>query len=78
MQLVIETHSDHLLNGVRLAVKEGELGAAALQIHFFSGATETGHGVITPAVDEMGHVRDWPSGFFDQSERDLAELSGWS
>ncbi|CAM3393426.1 MULTISPECIES: AAA family ATPase [Cupriavidus] len=77
LQVVVETHSDHLLNGVRLAVKEGLLPPDELCVHFFSGTTETGHGVLTLAVDNEGRIASWPEGFFDQSEKDLARLSGW-
>jgi predicted ATPase len=78
VQVVVETHSDHLLNGVRLAVKDGVLAPRSLATHFFTGATLAGHGVISPAIDGEGRMSDWPAGFFDQSERDLAQLSGWN
>ena len=29
------------------------------------------------AVDKNGAISDWPEGFYDQTERDLATLSGW-
>src|SRR5947209_10087418 len=77
VQIVVETHSDHLLNGARLAVKEGRLPHSSLQIHFFSGATSEGHGVVSPTVDSEGRVYEWPTGFFDQSEKDFSLLAGW-
>ena len=77
VQLIIETHSDHLLNGIRLAVKEGLIDHTRVAIHFFSGATPEGHGVTSPRIDAQGNIRNWPAGFFDQTERDLARLSGW-
>jgi predicted ATPase len=78
VQVIVESHSDHLLNGVRLAVKEGLLNPQDLAIHFFAGATPGGHGVVSPVIDREGRLSDWPEGFFDQSERDLAHLSGWN
>ncbi len=77
VQIVAETHSDHLLNGARLAVKNGQLPHQSLQIHFFTGVTEDGHGVISPRVDSKGGIYEWPLGFFDQSEKDLSLLTGW-
>jgi len=77
VQIIVETHSDHLLNGLRLAVKENVLQSDDLQLNFFSGANESGHGVLSLSVDREGHITNWPEGFFDQSERDLARLSGW-
>jgi predicted ATPase len=77
VQILVETHSDHLLNGARLAVKERTLSHDALQIHFFTGAKPDGHGVISPLIDPDGRINEWPDGFFDQSERDLSRLAGW-
>jgi predicted ATPase len=77
VQIVVETHSDHLLNGARLAVKEKAISADAVHVHFFTGASRTAHGVISPAMDDDGRIEEWPPGFFDQAERDLARLSGW-
>ncbi|WP_319240193.1 DUF3696 domain-containing protein [uncultured Propionivibrio sp.] len=77
VQIIVETHSDHLLNGARLAVKERALKANKLQIHFFTGADNTSHGVVSPAVNSEGQLSNWPDGFFDQSEKDLIQLSGW-
>jgi predicted ATPase len=78
VQIIVETHSDHLLNGARLAVMEEAMRAEDLQIHFFTGASDEGHGVISPLVDAKGRLSTWPEGFFDQGEKDLAQLSGWA
>jgi predicted ATPase len=78
VQIIVESHSDHLLNGIRLAVKEGIVRYDQVAIHFFSGPKVEAHGVISPGIDPAGTISDWPSGFFDQTERDLAQLSGWA
>jgi CRISPR-associated Cas5-like protein len=75
IQIIVESHSDHLLNGVRLAVKEKTLSAGSLAIHFFTGVSKEGHGVVTPVIDIGGRINEWPVGFFDQSEIDLSRLS---
>jgi predicted ATPase len=79
VQLLIETHSDHLLNGVRLAVKDPGVGIKAndVALHFFSGVKPEGHGVKSLRIDSDGNISDWPAGFFDQNEVDLARLAGW-
>lgn len=78
VQVIAESHSDHLLNGIRLAVKERLIRHDEVAIHFFGGPKPDAHGVISPAIDPAGSISDWPSGFFDQTERDLAHLSGWT
>lgn len=77
VQVIVETHSDHLLNGLRLAVKDSVLSPNDLHVHFFTGTSDSGHGVLSLNVDREGRIANWPEGFFDQSERDLARLSGW-
>jgi len=77
VQIVVETHSDHLLNGVRLAIKEQTLPSKSLQLHFFGGPSSKGHGVVSPSIDDKGSIYEWPDGFFDQSERDLSLLADW-
>jgi len=76
VQLLVETHSDHVLSGARLAVRNGDLLSSRLAIHFFSGAREDGsNGIISPAVLRDGGLSDWPEGFFDQGEIDLTTLA---
>ncbi|NCC31072.1 MAG: DUF3696 domain-containing protein [Chloroflexia bacterium] len=73
VQVLIETHSDHVLNGMRLAVRRGVLQTDQVSINFFrsaDGATEVTH----PQIYPDGGIDPWPSGFFDQLEQDLLEL----
>jgi CRISPR-associated Cas5-like protein len=78
IQIIIETHSDHLLNGVRLAVRDEKLRPQELRIHFFKGPNGRDHGVTMPAIGAGGEIYEWPAGFFDQGEKDLSRLAGWS
>lgn len=76
VQLLVETHSDHVLSGARLAVRHKALIADDLAIHFFSGAQEdSGNGIVSPTVHSDGRLSDWPEGFFDQAEIDLMALA---
>ena len=70
VQVVVETHSDHILNGVRLAVKHGELRANDVAVHFL--ATGAQHAV--PTIDSTGAIRNWPAGFFDEWDVAVEEL----
>lgn len=75
VQVVAETHSDHVLNGVRLVVASGEpIGPDDVVIHHFGGADGAGGGFQTLSINERGSLSAWPGGFFDQSERDLAAI----
>jgi predicted ATPase len=74
--MLVETHSDHVLNGVRVAIKEGVIRPEDTAIFFFTGQPEAR--VIRLSVDRHGTIHDLPDGFFDQAERDLANLAGWT
>lgn len=74
-QVFIETHSDHVINGIRLAIAKGYLTAEQLQTHFFKRPHKgTTARIETIACDNAGRMSAWPSGFFDQIETDLAML----
>ena len=73
-QVIIETHSDHLFDGIRIAAKNIEGFANSVQIHWFelddNGNTE----VYSPILDRNGRLNEWPKGLFDQFEINSSEL----
>jgi ABC-type ATPase involved in cell division len=75
-QILVESHSDHVLNGIRIAVREGVIDPAKVAIYFFASRPDAQ--VTRLALDRNGTVSNWPEGFFDQSEKDLANLAGWA
>jgi predicted ATPase len=81
VQVLIETHSDHILNGVRIAVKQSCIKSENMLVHFFQGGRQSENSpppIVTSLVSKEGSLSDWPEGFFDQAEKDLAELAGWN
>ena len=77
IQVLVETHSDHVLNGVRRAVKEKELAADKVAIHFFRPRSDEQPQALSPNLDDSGNIDDWPDGFFDQFDRDANYFAGW-
>lgn len=78
IQVIVETHSDHILNGVRRAVKSEGLPPNQVAIHFFRPRTlEGGAQVISPQIDKTGNLDTWPDGFFDQFDKDMDFFAGW-
>lgn len=76
VQLIVETHSDHVLNGARLAVRNKVLRSRDVFVHFLTYDPVTGKpDVLTPQIKESGGLTDWPIGFFDEWERALDELT---
>jgi predicted ATPase len=81
VQIVIETHSDHLLNGIRVLVKGdeslGTVNSDNIIVHYF--AAEYEDGTETRYKEKMqiypdGKMDDWPPGFFDEWENNLKKI----
>jgi predicted ATPase len=77
IQVMIETHSDHILNGIRRAVRAKRLAPEQVALHFFKPRSATQTQVITPQVDPSGNIDVWPEGFFDQFDKDMNHFAGW-
>ncbi|WP_187505700.1 DUF3696 domain-containing protein [Pantoea agglomerans] len=75
VQVIVETHSDHVINGIRVAAKKKEIDNNDVIFHFFSRNIETGETSSTsPVLYDNGRFSEWPDGFFDEWSRALDEL----
>lgn len=75
VQIIIETHSDHFLNGVRVATKKGTLQADKSKIYYFEKANDSMETIThSLSIDNDGRISDWPKGFFDEWDNKLNEL----
>jgi len=77
VQVIVETHSDHVLNGIRRAVKDERITPEQVVIHFFKPRTKGNSQVLSPQLDRFGNIDTWPDGFFDQFDKDMNYFSGW-
>ena len=82
VQIIIETHSDHVLNGIRRAVRNRTLPHEDVVLHFFRPRPEGKKGdvpqVESPSLDADGNIDSWPDGFFDQFDKDMNDFAGWN
>jgi predicted ATPase len=75
VQIVVESHSDHVLNGIRVAVRQERIAADQVSIHFFGRNEESGaHQLRSPQIDADGRISEWPADFFDEYEKSLEAL----
>jgi predicted ATPase len=74
VQVVVETHSDHVLNGIRLAVHGGKLAPQDVQCNFLTRTKQGMTEVISPHIDRNGRIDQWPDGFFNEWENSLYAL----
>lgn len=78
VQIIIETHSDHFLNGIRVATKQEIIKPEQTKIYFFERDQNT---MVSRAnivsIDKNGKLDNWPNGFFDEYDKQLDELIEW-
>lgn len=74
VQVIIETHSDHVLDGCRLAVRDGLIDKSDVVFHYLRQHNGTAQRT-TPEIDDQGRLSEWPDGFFDQHRRNAARLA---
>ncbi len=72
VQFLIETHSDHIINGMLVAVKEEYIQQDLIKIYHFDRDKEM-HKTKTTFVPVLagGKIQRPPKGFFDRMDKDL-------
>lgn len=71
LRVVVETHSEHIVNGIRrAALVSGRLKSEDVNIYFFKNKSE----IELITMDEHGNLSDFPVDFFDQSRQDMLEI----
>lgn len=72
VQVILETHSEHVINGVR-NVLGNEQNHNEMSIFYFKHG-ESGVECEKLSINKYGELSSWPKGFFDQQECDLMEI----
>jgi predicted ATPase len=72
VQVFIESHSEHILNGLRVSALNPEIDIKfnELAVHYFDESFDS----VKLTMDEKGKIPNWPYGFFDQQEIDFADI----
>lgn len=78
VQILLETHSDHILNGVRIAARKQLINADDVTITYFTVDYKL-YGdykrrILWPKLSQNGQIDQWPDGFFDEWDNSLLEL----
>jgi len=75
VQVIIETHSEHVINGIRISTLKKQIPYENVSINFFN---MSGKGIKSEieliTMNNKARLSKWPCGFFDQEESDLAEI----
>lgn len=73
-QIILETHSDHILNGIRVSAHNGIIAPENIKLHFLSKKEDGSAVVASPSIDRNGRLDTWPEGFFDEWDKSLDKL----
>jgi len=76
VQIIVETHSDHFIDGVRLAIKNFEqIPPENCIIHYFTRDKDKSTKSEEIFIKRDGKLTSWPKGFFDQNSINLSQLA---
>ncbi|OOY15868.1 DUF3696 domain-containing protein [Thioclava sp. DLFJ4-1] len=69
-QLIIETHSEHLLNRLQRRVAEGVISKEDVAVYFVNNKKGTAQ-LEALELDENGEILNWPENFFGDEMEDI-------
>lgn len=74
-QLIVETHSEYLINRLRLRIAEDQVGSTSELIQIWYAQREDGRTRFdSMRLNRFGTFDEWPEGFFDQGPKDAEEI----
>ncbi len=76
IQVVLETHSDHVFNGVRKAIVKKQIANNDVAVHFFQLDENALSNSTFIDLNEHGRVMTPQKGLFDQFDDDLDQILG--
>ncbi|UIJ67291.1 DUF3696 domain-containing protein [Bacillus cereus] len=74
VQVIVETHSEHVINGARLQLTKMKKTDRMI-VNFFN-LIDNKIDIEKIKITPYGELEKWPKGFFDQNKTDLRELLG--
>lgn len=80
VQVIIETHSDHIISGIQLACKSYEkdhnigISRDDVAMYYFKNDSSNRLHIDPIGIEKNGVLKHQPKGFFDQAENDMFQL----
>ena len=77
VQIIIETHSDHIVNGIRVGIKEEKLSKDKARLFYFKKIVkeqEQYSSVTDIVLDKNGTLSEYPENLLDEWTNQLAKL----
>ena len=74
LQVIVETHSDHIFNGIRRLIHGGRLKTGDTAVYFICKNGQECSEAVRIEITEEGKIKNQQKGLFDQFDEDLDEL----
>lgn len=77
VQVILETHSDHILNGIRLSVKKRVISSNLIRLNYMFRdyiQSKPVYKKSSPKILDDGSLSAWPDGFFDEWDKAIDDL----
>ncbi len=65
-QIICESHSDHIINGIRVAAKERIIDHSKITVNYFQKNDELNTEAVNINVDSNGNLNQYPDGLLDE------------
>ncbi|MDA0866285.1 MAG: DUF3696 domain-containing protein [Cyanobacteria bacterium] len=76
LQIIVESHSEHLLRRLQRRIAEAEKITNEETALYFCDMDDNGESHLTPlALDEFGNINNWPAHFFGDEMGDLVAMT---
>ncbi|MCJ7525312.1 MAG: DUF3696 domain-containing protein [Candidatus Aminicenantes bacterium] len=76
IQVVLETHSDHVFNGIRKAIVKKRIANTDVALHFFQLDENALSKNTSIVINQHGRIMKHTQGLFDQFDDDLDQILG--
>lgn len=77
VQIIVETHSDHIYNGIRKNIYLDEINNENVSIYFFAKDQKGCSVPVRIPISSEGKALAYSDGLFDQINKDLDVILGW-
>jgi predicted ATPase len=74
IQLIIESHSEHLLRRLQLRIAEKKINTKDVNLYFCSMEKDQSK-ITSIQMDLFGIIENWPKDFFGNEYKDIAEMN---
>ena len=75
VQIILESHSEHLLRRLQRRVAEEQLGDRDAALYFCQTSDRGRSEIVALELDPYGNINNWPDGFFGDELGELAAMT---